>query len=65
MKRKKEAWTLQDLATKIDYEGGIGEALKYFGPDLPTDNEELLDLWKTAYDVVEQIKDILPEPEYD
>lgn len=61
----KEIWSLQDLATKIDSEGLDYSILNYFGPNLPTDNRELLKAWKQAYKALQIIKDILPEPEYE
>ena len=57
----KEVWNLQDLADKIDWEGGIGSALYYFGRDLHTENERFNELWKVAYDSITGLEDLLPE----
>ena len=50
---------LQDLVDKIDYEGGIGSALFYFGRELASESEQLNKLWATAYDALRAIEDFL------
>lgn len=57
----KYKWTLPDLVSKIDYEGGLGESLYYFGREVNSVDDELNEAWRRAYDAVEVVAEMLPE----
>lgn len=59
--------TLVEFATKVDHEGGIGGgALGYFLGDISRDVDDpaLIEAWREAYEAVERVKELLPEPEW-
>jgi hypothetical protein len=60
---------LDELANKIEWEGGLGNgAFLYFGDSLPTYyrlTRKVRDAWKRAYDAIEDLKALLPEPRGD
>jgi hypothetical protein len=56
-------YTLQELADKLDYEGGLGEGFMYFGRNVNTVNNEFNEQWARAYDAYMILRDMIPEPE--
>ena len=55
--------TLQEIADKLMWEGGLGEGLLYFGREIDSDNVDFNAAWRTAYDAFTALEDMLPEPE--
>lgn len=56
--------SLQDLVNKIDYEGGVGEALFYFGREVHSEDMIVNEAWKTAYDAVDRLVRLLPDVDH-
>ena len=56
-----EKWAMEDLASKIDYEGGLEEALWYFGREVESDDVDVNAAWRVAYDAVMALHDLLEE----
>lgn len=55
-------YTLHELADKLDYEGGLGEGFFYFGREVNSESEELNEKWRAAYDAIEAVRALIPEP---
>lgn len=55
-------WNLVDLWCKIDYEGGLGSALGYFGREVNSVDPKINEAWRIAYDALEKLHDMIPEP---
>lgn len=57
--------TRGDFFSKVDYEGGIGGSLSYFGRDLSQQGYDLpadfIENWAKAYDAVAAVEDALNE----
>lgn len=59
----KAKWRLEDLRSKIDYEGGIGAALFYFGRDVNSESEAVNRAWRRAYAALIGLYELIPEPQ--
>ena len=57
------ARTVQEVADKLMWEGGLGEGFYYFGRDIDTDDVDFNAAWRTAYDTFMNVEKLLPEPE--
>ena len=55
-------WNLVDLWCKIDYEGGLGSAMLYFGREVNSESKEVNAAWRKAYDAMEALRELIPEP---
>lgn len=55
--------TPQQIANKVQWEGGIGDAIYYFGRELDSTDSKLNKLWKAAYDAMERVMHELPPEE--
>lgn len=65
MAKQPKYWTLDELAAKMAYEGGIGDGLLYYGREMSkyVDDPEFAEAWKRAYDAMEVVKELLPDVE--
>ena len=57
----KEKRTLLDIATKIQWEGGLGEAFSYFGREVKSEDTDFNAAWRVAWDAYTTVEDLLPE----
>lgn len=54
--------TLQDIADKLAWEGGLGEGFNYFGREIKSESIDFNGLWRAAYDSFTAVERELPEP---
>ena len=55
--------TLQEVADKLAWEGGLGEGFHYFGREVNSDDTDFNGLWRAAYDGFMAVEKALPESE--
>lgn len=55
--------TLIEIANKIEWEGGLGQAFYYFGREVGSVDVGFNALWRTAHDAFMNLVDLLPEGE--
>jgi hypothetical protein len=53
--------TLAEIAAKLDWEGGLGEGLLYFGREIDSVSYEFNCAWRQAYDAFMAVEKMLPD----
>ena len=54
--------TPQEVADKLEWEGGVEAGLDYFGRELNSTDVDLNAAWRTAFDAMRSVQDLLPGP---
>lgn len=57
--------TPEEIADKLEWEGGIGEGISYFGRELKSTDTDLNAAWRVLYDAFEAVERLLPEPSFE
>ena len=57
----KEKRTLLDITTKIQWEGGLGEAFGCFGREVQSEDIDFNAAWRVAWDAYTTVEALLPE----
>jgi hypothetical protein len=53
--------TLQEIADKLAWEGGLGEGFYYFSREIDSDDVDFNAAWRTAHDAFHAVEALLPD----